>query len=243
MDTYQELKQRVQDRRIAPGLVRMAVVLVMLAALVREEEQRATCMYGLRALGIGLKQYSKEFTDTYPWRVGATKPENAWLDLGLLFPNYNPALETFLCPGSSDVEWDVQDKKDSHPLDPFESASNKQVISYAYGIDGMRKQAVPWTGHAGPGIRLLADKKAGTTISKDEADIANHGLRGRNALYNDGHVQWKASIQALDPDEEDHQIGDPGADDYKAFWSDPPWYGEGMEQEGADGAEGGENDE
>jgi hypothetical protein len=58
-----------------------------------------------------------------------------------------------------------------------------------------------------------------------------HRAEGRNVLYNDGSVKWQRGIKPLDPDEKSDAIGKPDAADYSAWWSDPPFYGEGMEDE------------
>ncbi|MBN1917675.1 MAG: DUF1559 domain-containing protein [Verrucomicrobia bacterium] len=235
------MRTRTRDGRIPPALVRITVVLVMLIALVptamsglfgsREQARRASCLSNTKQLGLAMKQYSQDLREMYPWHVGATKPENAWLDLGILFPNYCSAFKVFFCPSAKDTPWDIRDKIDDDPLGPFESANNKQVISYAYGIDGTDKPTVPWTENARSTVRLLADKKAGIEITDETRRLANHHLDGRNVLYQDGHVKWTIGVQPLDPDEDDDKDGDPDADDYKAFWSDPPWYGEGMAEE------------
>jgi len=251
MSKRREKRERAQDRRIAPGLVRVVVVVVVLAVLVpgslfglmtsREEARRTTCLRNLMQLGLGLKQYSQDFRDSYPWHVGASKPEDAWCDLAILYPNYNSYWKIFLCPSSKDKLFEPQsDEGDlrEHPLSPLKPADNTEVISYAYGMDGSGEETTAWTEGARSAVRLLADKKAGTEISDDEADIANHGLQGRNVGYQDGHVQWREGAGALDPDAKDDEAGEPDAENYRQFWSDPPWFAEGMdEDEEAESAE------
>ena len=251
MNERNGMRVRVQDRRIAPGLVHAAVIVVMLAVLVpgslvaltigRGESHRETCINNLKQLVLGMKQYSQDFMDVYPWHEGVSKPGNAWCDLGILYPNYNSGWKVFLCPASKDKTFKpktAKGDKEDDPLGALKPADNKQVISYAYGMDGTGEKATAWTENAKSTVRLLADKKAGAAISDDEAEIANHGQDGRNAGYQDGHVKWLANVDPVDPDADDDIVGKPDADDYKAFWSDPPWYAEGMdEEEEADSAE------
>jgi prepilin-type processing-associated H-X9-DG protein len=72
----------------------------------------------------------------------------------------------------------------------------------------------------------MADKKAGIEIDGKDATQANHKDDGRNVLYQDGHVKWKRGPDALDPDEDDDQIGKPYDRSFTDWWSDPPWYDE-----------------
>jgi prepilin-type processing-associated H-X9-DG protein len=166
------------------------------------------------------------------------KPENAWCDLGMLFPNYNSGYKSFFCPSAIDEPFELKTKdewrKDS--LKPLKSTDNSKVISYAYGMDGWDGLPGPWDENAKSTVRLLADKKAGIELKDDDARLANHHDDGRNVAYHDGHTRWIAGAGALDPDADDDAVGKPDAADYKAWWSDPPWYREGMEDEKTDAA-------
>ena len=126
------------------------------------------------------------------------------------------------------------DKKD-HPFEPLKPADNTEVISYAYGLDASDPaDKLPWTENAPSTVRLAADKKAGWDVEDDSkvnpTAMSNHRAEGRNVTYQDGHVKWKPGGKALDPDETDDEIGDPDAADYSDWWSDPPYYREGMEE-------------
>ncbi len=200
----------------------------------REDARRAACLNNCKQLGLALKQYSQDFRDIYPWRCGVLDPEEAWVDLGMLFPNYCTGFGSFICPSSKDRRVAApavpDDKK---PLDPFKPADNTEVISYAYGYDASGDAPTAWTENAKATVRLLADKKAGIEIKDDLVKLANHKDKGRNVLYQDCHVSWRPDGAALDPDADDDTIGKPDADDYAKWWSDPPWYGEGMADEEA----------
>ena len=224
--------------------MRIIIVTVMVVVLLpgcifalmraREQARRSSCLSNVKQLGLALKQYSQDFAETYPWHVGVKKPGDAWLDLAILFPNYCSAWKTFLCPSARDEPFQPKSEsgeKWDAPWEPLKPKDNTEVISYAYGIDGRDKPTVPWTENAKSTVRLLADKKAGIKITDETRRLFNHRDDGRNALYQDGHVKWTAGEKPLDPDPDDDKVGKPGADDYKAFWSDPPWYREGMKDE------------
>jgi prepilin-type processing-associated H-X9-DG protein len=197
-----------------------------------EQPPRAACLSNVKQLGLALKQYSYDFGDRYPWRAGAANPDEAWLDLGMLFPNYTSSSRCFFCPAGEDRPFELVCAlgcKMDHPLEPLCCAGSREVISCAYCFDaGDPQKPTAWTENAHSSVRILADKKAGTVIGSagNPTKMANHKDDGRNVLYQDGHVKWRPGAGALDPDEDDAAFGDPAATDYKAWWSDPPYHGE-----------------
>jgi prepilin-type processing-associated H-X9-DG protein len=202
----------------------------------RENARRASCLNNCKQVMLALKQYSQDFMELYPWHLGVKNPELAWRDLGILFPNYNSGSRSFFCPSAKDEPFVLKTEEDwkKNPLLPLKAADNSKVISYAYGINGSGKPTRPWDENARSTVRMLADKKAGIELKGDDARLANHHNNGRNVAYHDGHVKWAVGGDALDPDPDDEDIGAPDAPDYKQFWSDPPWYREGMNEEKAD---------
>jgi prepilin-type processing-associated H-X9-DG protein len=186
---------------------------------------RGQCLSNVKHIMLALKQYSEDFGGSYPWHVGAEKPDEPWRDLGLLFPNYNSGFKSFFCPVSRDRPH-VLNKE---PLEPFAPATLRDPISYAYCIDARDPNARrPWDENALSTQRLIADKKAGTRIGGpgNPVKLSNHGDDGRNVAYHDGHVKWTAGPGALDPDPDDNTVGDPAASDYHLWWSDPPYRGQ-----------------
>jgi prepilin-type processing-associated H-X9-DG protein len=235
-----------RERNVASATIRIlacAAMIVMAIAILtqsvagggifgrrREQARRTSCLSNLKQFGLGLKQYAQDFEEVYPWHTGLSKPKNAWYDLGLMYPNYMSAISVYICPSSKDKKFEPKSEsgdKADYPFEPFKPADNKEVISYAYGYDSTGKITTARTDNARSTVRLLADKKAGIEATAD----SNHKDDGRNLLYQDGHVMWKAGADAVDPDEEDDDVGKPDAKDYADWWSDPPWYGESMEEE------------
>jgi len=194
----------------------------------REKARRADCLNRLKYLMLAAKQYSMDFEDVYPWNAGHVKPKNAWCDTGMLYPNYTTRFELLLCPSSMDQPFEpatAAGSKIDHPLDPLAPADTKEVISYAYSFDNTDKDArTAWTENAKPTLRVFTDRKAGSGL----IDLSNHRREGRNAAYLDGHVKWKADAKALDPDAVDDDVGAPDELNYVDWWSDPPWYAEGL---------------
>ncbi len=214
-------------------LVSTLVVLVVLFLLIgwfcdmlTPEPRRSACLGNLKQLGLGMKQYAQDFDGRYPWCVGATDPHEAWRDLGMFYPNYITGLGSFICPKSRDRKLkDLSIPDDKRPLEPFPA---DRLISYSYSIDARGTPVTAWTENAPATLRLAADKKAGTPVGSqgNPAKLANHKGKGRNVLYQDGHVEWEAGGDALDPDEDHDAVGVPDADAYRRWWSDPPYHGE-----------------
>ena len=242
-------KPRRPARRLRDAIVTIAIIVVAAVVLwpgwrmARESARRGSCLSNVRHLGLGIMQYSEDYGGSYPWRVAATDPADAWRDLGLLFPDYYVSeSKPFFCPSSRDRRSQVEraffrqvrDARQQGRAELFQlpSAGSRVVISYSYsynamgvGPEGAAIAPRPWGRDRSSSARLLADKKAGVAMTPE----SNHwwgGGGGRNVLGLDGFVKWKADTKALDPDEESKTIGAPDALDYRAWWSDPPYYGE-----------------
>jgi len=212
------------------ALIFLAGMLVPALARAREQARRAACLSNLKQQGLGLKQYAQDFSQMYPWCAGRQDPDEAWRDLGLMYPNYITAVGVYICPSSKDGRFEPMcdsGAKENYPFEPFRSHPG-ECTSYAYSYARGRRRVRPCGEEDPSTVRLLADKKAGTEIGSANNDPtkANHKDDGRNVLYQDGHVKWQRGPDALDPDPEDDRIGWPSARDYADWWSDPPYYGE-----------------
>ena len=141
-------------------------------------------------------------------------------------------MKSFLCPSAKDrpykpIAESGGDKKDK-PFDPVKD-NPKERISFSYCVDAPHPDSgdtVPWTENAKSTVRLLADKKAGPKIDLKDAQNYNHKADGRNVLYHDGHVKWKAGENGIDPDEDDKDEGPEDWDKFLMWWSDPDFYHE-----------------
>jgi len=191
----------------------------------RERAYRAACMSNVKQFRLALAAYADEADGRFPWRKGEHNAADAWCDLGLLYPTYMIGQETFFCPSSRDQVFDLATLGPNrrHPeFVEFVPTDTERVISYAYCFRSRGPGSTPWTTDAPMSVRLIADKKAAVELTEL---AAHHGL-GRMVLYADGHVEWIEDARALDPDEEDDNVGKPDAEDYADWWSDPPYCGE-----------------
>lgn len=225
--------------RLLGGLLAVIIVGFALAALLgtltrfrgpsREQALRDRCRSNLKSLALSMFQYAGDFDERCPWRKGAGDPRAAWCDLGLLYPQYTTGWHVFFCPASQDKRFDLASPDESGAYPEFAELAaddSRAVISYGYCFDGANGR--PWSlGPSSKAVRrLVADKKAGITVTGPDLENAAHQAKGRNVLCSDGHVKWVEGVEALDPDEKDDDVGRPDAHDYTDWWSDPPYYGE-----------------
>jgi hypothetical protein len=211
-----------------------------------ERSRREKCLSNIRQLSFGLMLYAMDWDGVYPWHVGSSDPAEAWCDVGVLFGNYIDDIRVFLCPSSKDPIPKPREERDIHSDDAPEPPDvevvevallhdmldmfgrGKQLISYGYCYDSRENPPRSWTESAplSSVTLVLADKKAGTTIRDEDVELANHKGKGRNAVSLASAARWVEGPDPLDPNEVIDAIGKPGAADYSAWWSDPPFYGE-----------------
>jgi prepilin-type N-terminal cleavage/methylation domain-containing protein/prepilin-type processing-associated H-X9-DG protein len=206
---------------------------LLLPALSRAKEtaRQASCRSNIRQIGLAMKQYAQDFKDIYPsWYLDKTGKDDAWADLGMLFPTYCSGFGSFVCPSSRDRRAEAPQIKDNDykmALQSFEPSEGTppESISYSYCVDNYTNagQPVAWTENARSTTRLAADKTAGEEVKEADKKDSNHGTNGRNILHQDGHVDWKPGTdKGVDPDGEDDDIGKPTWKAFPGFWSEPP---------------------
>jgi len=155
----------------------LAAMLLPALSMAREEARKISCTSQLKQHGLAMANYANDFGDSLPPEVAAVGNHM----ISSYYNTYMPNAKVFLCP--SDKEGDV-DTLDNNTV----NADNSVFISYDY-IN--RDRAVPLTlrtkGHSEKS--LMWDLYGGADIDAAKP-FQNHGKKGGNVLYFDGHVKW-----------------------------------------------------
>ncbi len=132
------------------------------------------CRTHLQRIYIAMDIYANEHAGKFPDLPGARTPQEA---LDALVPQYMADTTVFLCPGTKDP-----------PLGPDESFRQHR-ISYAYYMGRHDRD---------PQLPLMSDWQVGSASSAAGAPTFsttgkppgnNHGKRGGNFLFCDGHAE------------------------------------------------------
>ena len=155
----------------------LAGILLPTLGRARESARRTQCASNLKQVGMALTMYANDNSEAFPTDTAST---NGMESLGQLFNAYITERKIFRCPSDSGVS-----EANNLALTAGTATAANTAFTTArcsYGYDDRH------TSGDDPGAALAADAKgAGTTLSD------NHGQKGQNVLYLDGHVEWKGT--------------------------------------------------
>lgn len=186
------------DRRKAFSLVELLVVIGIIAILlallfptfakVREQSRRTKCLANLRSIGQAMFIYANSNHDRLPNGNG---PDD-WSDTSAAdwvmrnFADEIKAAKVFRCPSDKDesepdeIVSAIHNQADSARMS-YEFYSLFWPSKYGPKLAGLKGRApVAWDLDGGPREPTL-------TGTGDE----NHGPKGGNVLFSDGHAEWK----------------------------------------------------
>ena len=188
------------SRRLARGfsLVELLVVIGIIALLVgillpvlsraREESKKTACLSNLRQLGQGMLMYANEHRDRLP---NGNPPGTAksYAGTNVVLTNlsvvYLKNAGVFHCPSDNDPTPPVIETADY-------TLPNSARVSYDF-------YSVYWQPEHGPKVARLHgqaplawDLDGGS--AKPQAD-QNHGTKGGNVLFADGHAEWQKTAE------------------------------------------------
>ena len=155
----------------------LAGILLPTLGRARESARRTQCASNLKQVGMALTMYANDNSEAFPTATAST---NGMESLGQLFNAYITERKIFRCPSDSGVT----EANNLALIAGTATAANTEFTTTrcSYGYDDRH------TSGDDPGAALAADAKgAGTTLSD------NHGQKGQNVLYLDGHVEWKGT--------------------------------------------------
>jgi hypothetical protein len=232
----------VRDGIIA-GVILIAAAIVFLPMLGRHtgHPPRAYALNDLRQIGLAMIQYATDNDDDFMMLatgegneiVPAVDPETGEISnlsarhgfAILLKRGYITGYKIFICRSSRDRLPAIGEGPGQMPVDPHQADLARCILPEnccSYGYDITKSHAVS------PECAILADKPSDYVVAnyaslnprnmgtrKHNSD--NHGGKGQNVYYNDGHVKWATTSAPDDGDDDDIYVGGPG---YETSYTD-----------------------
>ena len=160
----------------------LAGILLPALGRARESARRTQCASNLKQIGLAINMYSNDNSNNFPTggNAGSTASASTTAateleSIGKLFDAYITDRKVFRCTSDTAVS-------ETSVLTLTTTPSSFTASTCSYGYDDNH------TATDDPGVAIAADKLGtSTTLS------ANHGSKGQNVLYIDGHVEWKGT--------------------------------------------------
>ncbi len=155
----------------------LAGILLPVLSKARESARQTQCASNLKQIGLAMNMYANDNSGNYPGYTD-TNTLNAAQELtslGKLYDAYVTDRKVFKCPSDLGVT-------EANVLTLTTTNSSFLVSTCSYGYDDNH------TNINDPGTAVAADALGTSTTNSD-----NHGQKGQNVLYLDGHVEWKGT--------------------------------------------------
>lgn len=158
----------------------LAGILVPVLGKARENARRASCASNLKQIGLALNIYADEHNDSFPTATNGS----GTVSLSKLYNTYVTDKKIFMCPSGTVTETTlglvvVTNINDNAP------GGDPNSGSYAYDDS---KGAT-----SDPGVAVASDMPSSLT---GLAIGPNHGGKGHNVLFVDGHVEWLGTVSS-----------------------------------------------
>ena len=151
----------------------------------RERAERVRCCTNIKMLFLGMAMYA----DDYNGRTPADAADPTLLGCMLLVIKYVPQATALHCPS------------DTRPGDFAERHTNKLAmanISYSY-VPNLKWRNTPDSA-------ILMDRIYSTSKGSKWPSDGNHGKKGGNIGFNDGHVEWQTGLPSALKDQDGYKV-------------------------------------
>lgn len=156
----------------------LAGILLPVLGKARESARRTQCASNLKQIGLALNMYANDNSEALPTTVGSNSAATELQSLGKLFDVYITDRKVFRCPSDTSVT-------EASVLTLTTTNSSFTGTTTSYGYDDNH------TASNDPGVVIVADRRGTDTANTGLS--ANHGNKGQNVLFVDGHVEWKGT--------------------------------------------------
>ena len=200
-------------------IVMIGTALVLLLALEVQERgvsRRTLCASNLRQIGQACIRYSIDFGDRFPTVAVGGAPSRPMKSLALLFDRYLPKRDLFRCPDTSDQCFDLAPGDTFAPHGQPQTGPHAKRRECSYGYDDLKGPTTdPDVAIAADALPAPGEKTTSVSIAtagagrKTGMNSANHGGKGQNVLYYDGHTKWSCTCFCGVDDDNIYEAADP----------------------------------
>ena len=169
-------------------LVVVAIIGILMAILLpvlsrtRDSARGAACASNLKQIIMGLVMYANENSDEFPSDTTYIGVSPAMKALNLIYPQYVNNKGVFNCPS------DINSGANTASIAENTAFTLAQC---SYGYDRAHNRVLGETG-----VAILADRPPVDPFSNQTDNSQNHGGRGQQVAYIDGHVEFITVPQA-----------------------------------------------
>ena len=188
------------DVAVTAMILVMATLVIMPAIQASRIRARLmACQDNLRQMGLALTGYSQKHQDCFPEVPSQGKLAGAGAYAPMLMQEgFLTEPQRFVCPDSpmaSQKGFHVPTVEELQAACDQDSARLRQQMggSYGYCLGHLERGVyVPTKNLSRPHFALIADAPAGSAADRQSI---NHGGRGQNVLFEDGHVEFMPNTQ------------------------------------------------
>ena len=199
------------------AVIGSAAAILSYWARVKETDNRARCSENLRQIGMACQLRAQNFGDFYPTVAVGGAPSRPMASLSLVFrEEYLKNRDVFCCPSTFDRCDDLAPGDTFAPHGRPQTGPKAKRRECSYGYDDLKGPTTdPDVAIAADALPAPGEKTTSVSIGiggagqKTGMNSANHGGKGQNVLYYDGHTKWSCTCFCGVDDDNIYEAADP----------------------------------